>query len=89
MLLTNVRPMGGPATTIRIENGRIAAIGEPPSGQVLDGGGRIALPGLIEAHTHLDKSLIGMPWYRNEVGHRLVDRIDNERAERRALPIDP
>lgn len=89
MLLANVRPMGGPVTTIRIENGRIAAIGEPPTGQMLDGGGRIALPGLIEAHTHLDKSLIGMPWYRNEVGHRLVDRIDNERAERRALPIDP
>jgi cytosine/adenosine deaminase-related metal-dependent hydrolase len=56
--------------------------------EVLDGEGRIALPGLIEAHTHLDKSLLGMPWYRNAVGPRLIDRIDNERAERRAMPID-
>ena len=96
--------MGGPPTTFRIENGRIAAIGEPAigdvidgavldgdvlDGDVLDGGGRLALPGLIEAHTHLDKSLLGMSWYRNEVGPRLIDRIDNERAARRALPIDP
>jgi cytosine/adenosine deaminase-related metal-dependent hydrolase len=56
---------------------------------VVEGAGRIAIPGLVEAHTHLDKTLLGMPWYRNEVGPRLIDRIDNERAERRALPIDP
>jgi cytosine/adenosine deaminase-related metal-dependent hydrolase len=55
---------------------------------VLEGAGRIALPGLIEAHTHLDKSLLGMPWYRNAVGPRLIDRIDNERAERATMPID-
>src|SRR5262249_7095376 len=36
-----------------------------------------------------DKNLLGMPWYRNEVGPRLIDRIENERAERRGLPIDP
>jgi cytosine/adenosine deaminase-related metal-dependent hydrolase len=89
MFVTNIRPMGGPLTTFRIENGRIAGIGEPASGHVLDGHGRLALPGLIEAHTHLDKTLLGMPWYRNEVGPRLIDRIDNERAVRRALPIDP
>jgi cytosine/adenosine deaminase-related metal-dependent hydrolase len=81
--------MGGPPTTFRIENGRIAAIGEPVSSDAIDGHGRLALPGLIEAHTHLDKTLLGMPWYRNEVGPRLIDRIDNERAERRVLPIDP
>ena len=56
---------------------------------VLDGGGRIALPGLVEAHTHLDKSLLGLPWYRNEVGPRLIDKIENERKVRKTLPIDP
>ena len=54
----------------------------------LDGAGRIALPGLVEAHTHLDKTLLGLPWYHNAVGPRLMDKIDNERAVRRALPID-
>ena len=56
---------------------------------VLDGAGQLALPGLVEAHTHLDKSLLGMPWYRNAVGARLIDKIENERAARKALPIEP
>ena len=91
LLLSNVRPMGGPAVDILIQAGRIAALdGPPPPGIArLDGAGRIALPGLIEAHTHLDKSLLGLPWYRNEVGPRLVDKISNERDVRRMLPIDP
>ena len=56
---------------------------------MLDAANRIALPGLIEAHTHLDKTLWGMGWYRNEVGPRLIDKIENERAERQRLGIDP
>jgi cytosine/adenosine deaminase-related metal-dependent hydrolase len=91
LLIRNVRILDGAATCIAISQGRIAAIGEQdavPDADMLDGEGRIALPGLIEAHTHLDKSLLGMPWYRNAVGARLIDRIDNERAERRAMPID-
>ncbi|MBS0562311.1 MAG: amidohydrolase family protein [Proteobacteria bacterium] len=91
LLIRNVRPMGGDVAAIAIADGRIAAIGAPPPGPAareLDGGGRIAIPGLIEAHTHLDKNLLGMPWYRNAVGPKLTDRIDNERAERKRMPID-
>jgi cytosine/adenosine deaminase-related metal-dependent hydrolase len=91
LLLTNVRPMGAAAADILIRNGRIAALADPAPADVpvLDGGGRIALPGLVEAHTHLDKSLLGLPWYHNEVGPRLIDKITNERHVRRTLPIDP
>jgi cytosine deaminase len=91
LLIRDVRPMGGAATGIAIRDGRITAIAPDaaaPGAKVLDGAGRIALPGLVEAHTHLDKNLLGMAWYRNAVGPRLIDRIDNERAERNALPID-
>ena len=56
---------------------------------VPDGIGKLALPGLVEAHTQLDKSLLGLPWYRNDVGERLNDKIENERAVRKMLPIDP
>jgi len=72
-------------------DGRIAPAGTPvaPGTPVLNGAGRLALPGLVEAHTHLDKTLLGMPWYRNEVGPRLIDKIDNERGARTALPIPP
>ncbi len=92
LLIRNVRPYGGTAADILISGGAIAEIAPglaAPGVAELNGAGRIALPGLVEAHTHLDKTLLGMPWYCNAVGPRLIDRIDNERAERRALPIDP
>jgi cytosine/adenosine deaminase-related metal-dependent hydrolase len=92
LLIRNVRHMDAAAATcIAIRDGRIAGFSAdevPPETPVLDGAGRIAIPGLIEAHTHLDKNLLGMPWYRNAVGPRLIDKIDNERAERAAMPID-
>ena len=47
------------------------------------------LPGLVEAHTHLDKNLIGMKWYRNEIGPRRADRIEADRREKKRLGIDP
>ena len=89
LLVRNVRPLGGALADILIRGCRIAAEPPPPGIPTLDGGGRIALPGLVEAHTHLDKSLLGLPWYRNEVGPRLLDKIENERRVRAALPIDP
>jgi cytosine/adenosine deaminase-related metal-dependent hydrolase len=89
LLIRDVRPMGGAATDLLILDGKIAEGPVPPGVTVLQGEGRIALPGLVEAHTHLDKTLLGHPWYRNEVGPRLIDKIDNERDVRKALPIDP
>ncbi|MGI4794131.1 MAG: amidohydrolase family protein [Janthinobacterium lividum] len=89
LLIRNVRPLGGEATDLHVTDGRFTTAGAPAGTEVLDGEGRIVLPGLVEAHTHLDKSLLGHRWYRNEVGPRLIDKIDNERAVRRSLPIDP
>ncbi|WP_439499603.1 amidohydrolase family protein [Bosea sp. (in: a-proteobacteria)] len=93
LLLRNVRPLGGPATDMLIEKGRIVRIAPDQAAQAgvpeEDGRGELALPGLVEAHTHLDKSLWGQPWYVNEVGPRLLDKIDNERLNKRRLGIDP
>jgi cytosine/creatinine deaminase len=92
LLVSNVRPYGAEPTDILIRAGQIAAVGmvTPTAGvPVLDGMGKLALPGLVEAHTHLDKSLLGLPWYRNDVGERLIDKVENERAVRKMLPIDP
>jgi cytosine/creatinine deaminase len=89
--ITNVRPMGGPATSVTVQDGCIYAYGgdAPPSLKVIDGDGAVMIPGLVEAHTHLDKTLIGMAWYHNDVGPRLVDKIENERRQRQLLGIDP
>ena len=93
LLLKNVRPYGGDATDILIEDGRILrmapAIDAPADVAPEDGRGEIVIPGLVEAHTHLDKSLWGLPWYTNEVGPKLLDKIDNERENKKRLNIDP
>lgn len=86
--LKNVRPMGGAATDLHIVDGKFAATAAEGA-EVIDCGGRILIPGLIEAHTHLDKSLLGLPWYRNEVGPRLIDKINNEREVKVSLGLDP
>ncbi|ANY81037.1 cytosine deaminase [Microvirga ossetica] len=91
LVIRNVRPMGGETTSVTIREGRIAGYGQEveDGAEALDGGGGILIPGLVEAHTHMDKTLLGMGWYRNEVGPRLIDKIENERMQRRVLGIDP
>ncbi|NUP04153.1 MAG: amidohydrolase family protein, partial [Nonomuraea sp.] len=57
MIIQNVRILGGDPADIRIKDGRIAEIGPGldggDGGEVVDGGGAIALPGLVDLHTHL------------------------------------
>jgi cytosine deaminase len=92
LLITNARPMGAEPADILIRDGRIAEIGPDitaPGVAAEDAGGRIAIPGLVDAHTHVDKSLLGWPWYVNEVGPRLIDKIENERAVKKAYGLDP
>ena len=55
-LIRNVQPAGGPATDLILSEGRITETGSgltAPGAQVLDGTGLIALPGLVDLHTHL------------------------------------
>ncbi|MCC8391521.1 amidohydrolase family protein [Paraburkholderia sp. MMS20-SJTR3] len=82
-LITNVRVADGRHVDVAIADGRIAALGAALPRQdavrIEDGAGALLLPGFVEGHTHLDKTNWGLPWYRNEVGARLTDRIENER----------
>lgn len=91
LLLLNVRPMGGDRADILIRDGRIAAIGQglqAPGATVEDGAGHIAIPALVDAHTHLDKTTWGMDWYTGRKGGSLQDLIDNERNARIPLGLD-
>jgi cytosine/adenosine deaminase-related metal-dependent hydrolase len=86
--------MAQAAVDMLIRDGTIAAIGNDLDDDgggcaSVDGENAILLPGLVEAHTHLDKSLLGLPWYRNEVGPRLIDKIENERRVKHQLGIEP
>lgn len=58
-LISNARPEGGDPADLLVVDGRIAAVGAPGSldvpadAEVLDASGLIALPGLVDMHTHL------------------------------------
>lgn len=77
---------------VLIEGGRIAAFDPtvtPVGTRRIEAAGHVLLPGLVEAHTHVDKTLWGLGWRPNDAGPRLIDKIENERRIRRELGIDP
>ncbi|MFG3341793.1 amidohydrolase [Glycomyces sp. NPDC048151] len=90
LLLRNARPWtpGEPLaiTDIAITNGRIAT----PAGdaaQVIDLDGAIVLPGFVDAHCHLDKTMFGGPWTPNTGGRTLEGRIRNGEGRREELGL--
>ncbi|TPK46086.1 amidohydrolase family protein [Mesorhizobium sp. B2-5-4] len=88
LLIRNVRPLGGAVTDLYIRDGRFAQATGGKAAHEIDGRGHIALPGLVEAHTHLDKTLVGMDWFHNRVGPTRNDRILADRTAKRELGID-
>jgi cytosine/adenosine deaminase-related metal-dependent hydrolase len=90
--LSNVRLADGQRVSVSVAEGRIEALGAelvaPRDGLHEDGGGALLLPGFVEGHTHVDKTNWGRPWYCNEVGPLLTDRISNEREWRKASGHD-
>ncbi len=75
ILIHNARPFGGAPVDLVIRDGRFGVPGANRPTLEIDAGGQIALPGLVEAHTHLDKTLVGMDWFENRVGPTRNDRI--------------
>jgi Cytosine deaminase and related metal-dependent hydrolases len=93
LLLRDVLIWGGGKGDIAIRGGRITAIGaQLPAGvgtQVIDASGCLVLPGLVDAHAHLDKTLWGTPWQPHQAGPTLLERIENERRVLRELGLSP
>jgi dihydroorotase len=55
-LIKGAKPYGGDPADILVKDGRIATVGEHlavPGAEVVDATGLIALPGLVDLHTHL------------------------------------
>ncbi|MFF1508325.1 amidohydrolase [Streptomyces sp. NPDC058326] len=77
-------PGAGPGTTP-------PATGESGAGESgareIDAGDRIVLPGLINAHCHIDKTIWGGPWVPNTAGTELHGMIGNGRRRRAELGI--
>ncbi len=93
MTIKNVHSLYHGAVDIRIRDGLIDEIGQSlPNAtgdtEVIDASGRLVFPGFVDAHAHMDKSLLGLGWNRNEVGPSLEEKIDNERRMRVERNID-
>lgn len=89
--LRRVRPWGREPVDIEIVDGRISALTPPAARPVgvreFDGRGLLALPGIVNAHAHLDKSWWGLPWQSYGGEATTEGRIRHERAERDTLGI--
>jgi cytosine/adenosine deaminase-related metal-dependent hydrolase len=92
LLVRDVR-LGGSdrSVAIVIVGGRVESVGDAPSdwtGPSVDGVGMLALPGLVDGHAHLDKTMWGLPWrgHSADPERGLAGLIDNERSGRRELP---
>ena len=68
VFLTNCRLADGRLVDIGVADRKIVIVGEGAapassnSAPALDIGGDLVLPGLVDGHMHLDKTLTGLPW---------------------------
>src|SRR5262249_26656135 len=92
LLLRGGRPWGVDAPAdVLIREGVIELIGPglraDPAAEVVDVPGRLLLPGLIDAHCHIDKTLFGGRWVPHSAGPALAGRIAEERHRRAELEL--
>jgi cytosine/adenosine deaminase-related metal-dependent hydrolase len=90
LLLRDCRPWGAERADILVRDGLIAAIApqlDTGTAEVVDLAGDLVLPGLIDAHCHLDKTLFGGDWVPHSAGDPLIERINNERRRRAELGL--
>jgi cytosine deaminase len=91
--LTNCRLANGHLVDIGIADGKIAVVGEGAapalsnSAPALDIGGDLVLPGLVDGHMHLDKTLTGLPWMGHMAGPTRMSRIETDKTILPHLPL--
>ena len=90
--LTNCRLADGRLVDIGIAGGKIVTVGEGAAAALnstssLDIGGDLVLPGLVDGHMHLDKTLTGLPWMGHAAGPTRMSRIETDKKILPHLPL--
>ncbi|MFD0396057.1 amidohydrolase family protein [Streptomyces nogalater] len=76
VVFRNVRPFGArKPVDLTVVDGRISDRPAPANADVIDGGGRIALPSLVDAHIHPDKTSWGGSWVSRKPAHTIADFV--------------
>ena len=92
--LTNARLADGHLVDIELAGGRITRIGategHAPGPGALDLCGKLVVPGFVDGHVHLDKTLLGLPFQPHRSGATVAERIDIEKIILREihLPVE-
>ncbi len=90
-ILANVRVADGRTVDIVMRDGRIEDIAPGLATGTLaatriEGDGLLALPGLVDGHMHLDKTLTGCAWIAHRAEPERMSRIEKEKELRGDLP---
>ena len=89
--LINARLADGRLVDIGVTAGRITTIdraaGAAATSGQLDLCGKLTLPGFVDGHIHLDKTLLGLPFQPHCAGSTVAERIAIEKRVLRDLPI--
>ena len=84
LMLTGLNLPDGQHADVGIRHGRFTDVRDARQGALeyiaLDG--CLLLPGLVDAHLHLDKTLLGGPWRAHSAAESIAGRIENERRLR-------
>ena len=84
---------GAETGDMAIRDGHIAEIGADlpvaPGDEVIEAQGCLVIPGLVDAHAHIDKTLWGTPWHPHQAGPSLMDKINKERQVLSGLGLSP
>ncbi|WP_395366346.1 amidohydrolase family protein [Streptomyces sp. YH02] len=90
VVFRDVRPFGAAkARDLVVVDGRVSDRPAPHGAKVVDGGGRIALPSLVDAHIHPDKTTWGGPWVSRRPASGISDYVAQDvelfRSQRRPV----
>ncbi|MGY0019739.1 amidohydrolase [Streptomyces sp. YJ-C3] len=90
VVFRDVRPFGArDAVDLTVIDGLISDAPAPRGAKVVDGGGRLALPSLVDAHIHPDKTSWGGDWVTRKPASSIADYCaqDVELFESQKRPV--
>ncbi|WP_299538652.1 amidohydrolase [uncultured Streptomyces sp.] len=90
VVFRDVRPFGtGESVDLTVIDGRISDRPAPKHARIIDGGGRMALPALVDAHIHPDKTTWGSDWVSRKPSSGIADNCAQDvevfRSQRRSV----